>query len=146
MRILRTYLLREHLAPFLVTLGGLTAVLLVGNIVKFAALVIGKGVSILDILRLIIYLIPYMLSFTVPMAVLITMVLAFGRLSTDYELVAMRASGVSPGRLVGPLLLTGLMISFGMLVLNDRIVPESHLAFRRQLKAIGIKQPAAYLE
>ncbi len=84
MRILRAYVLREHLAPFFVTLGGLTVVLLLGNIIKFAELVIAKGVSLFDILRLIIYLVPYMLSFTVPMACLIAMILGFGRLSSDY--------------------------------------------------------------
>lgn len=146
MRTLRIYVLREHLAPFFVTLGGLTAVLLVGNIIKFADLVISKGVSLFDILRLLLYLIPYMLSFTVPMACLVAMILAFGRLSTDYELIAIRASGVAPFRLVVPMLLVGLVISGVLLVVNDRVVPESHLAFRRQLKAIGIKQPTAYLE
>ena len=146
MRILRTYILREHLAPFFVTMAGLTAVLLVGNIIKFAELVIAKGVSLFDILRLILYLIPYMLSFTIPMACLIAMILAFGRLSTDYELIAMRASGVAPIRLVFPMLVAGLVMSASLLIVNDRVVPASHLAFRRQLKAIGIKRPAAYLE
>jgi len=146
MKILRTYILREHAGPFFVTLSGLTAVLLVGNVVKFAELVIAKGVSLLDILRLLIYLIPYMLSFTIPMACLIAMVMAFGRLSTDYELIAMRASGVAPARLILPTLTVALLISLGVVVLNDRAVPASHLAFRKQLKAIGIKRPTAYLE
>ena len=146
MRILRAYVLREHTAPFLVTMGGLTAVLLVGNIIKFTELVIAKGVSAVDILRLLLYLIPHLLGFTVPMACLVAMTLAFGRLSSDYELIAMRASGVAPIRLVFPLLLVGLVFSGLLLINSDRIVPESHLAFRKQLKAIGLKQPAAYLE
>ena len=146
MRLLRTYVLREHLAPFATTLGGLTAALLIGNIVKFTELVIAKGVSIFDILRLLIYLTPYMLSFTVPMACLIAMVMAFGRLGGDYELIAMRASGIAPARLVTPMVAAGLMLSMGVLALNDRVIPESHLAFRRQLKAIGVQRPTAYLE
>ena len=146
MRILRTYVLQEHTGPFFVTMGGLTAVLLAGNIIRFAELVISKGVSLFDILRLIIYLLPYMLGFTVPMACLIAMTLAFGRLNTDYELIAMRASGMAPARLVLPLLLVGCVISGVLLANNDFLVPASHLAFRRQLKAIGIKQPTAYLE
>ena len=146
MRILRLYVLAEHATPFFVTLGGLTAMLLIGNIIKFADLVISKGVSPFDILRLLIYLLPYMLSFTIPMACLIAVVLAFGRLSSDHELIAMRASGVAPLRLVGPMLLVGLVISVGLLVVNDRLSPEAHLAFRQQLKAIGIKQPTAYIE
>lgn len=146
MKILRTYVLAEHAGPFFVTVGGLTAVLLVGNLVKFADLVISKGVSPFDILRLLLYLIPYMLSFTVPMACLMAVVLALSRLSGDYELLAMRASGVTPSRFIGPLLLMGLVVSVALLLVNDRLVPSAHLAFRRQLKAIGIKQPTAYLE
>ncbi len=146
MRILRAYVLREHLSPFLVTMGGLTAVLLIGNIIKFTDLVVSKGVSLFDILRLLLYLIPYMLSFTVPMACLVAIVLAFGRLSTDYELIAMRASGIAPLRLVAPLILVGVVISAALLIINDRLVPASHIAFRKQLKAIGVKRPTAYLE
>jgi lipopolysaccharide export system permease protein len=146
MKILRTYVLREHAGPFVVVLSGLTAVLLIGNVIKFAELVIAKGVSLLDILRLLIYLIPSILGFTIPMACLIAMVMAFGRLSTDYEFIAMRASGVAPARLVLPLLTTALLISGAVYFLNDRVAPASHLAFRRQLKAIGIKRPTAYLE
>ena len=146
MRILRTYILREHLSPFFVTLGGLVAVLLIGNIIKFAELVIAKGVNPIDLLRLLLYLIPYILTFAVPMACLIAMVLAFGRLSTDYELIAMRASGVAPFRLIIPVLVVGLVLSAVMLVINDRVAPKSHLAFRRQLKSIAVTQPTAYLE
>ena len=146
MKILRSYLLREHLSPFFAALGGMTAVLLLGNILKFAELVIGKGVSPLDLLRLLLYLTPYLLVFTIPMASLLALVLAFGRLGTDYELIAVRASGVSPARFVAPLLVTGLLLSGLLLVINDRVVPTAHLAFRRQLKAIGLKQPTAYLE
>jgi len=146
MRILRSYILREHLSPFFVTLGGLVAVLLIGNLIRFAELVIAKGVNPIDLLRLLLYLIPFILTFAVPMACLIAMVLAFGRLSTDYELIAMRASGVAPLRLVGPVLVLGVVLSAAMLVINDRIAPKSHLAFRRQLKSMAMKQPTAYLE
>ena len=146
MKILRTYILKEHLGPFLVTLSGLTVVMLVGNIIKLADLVITKGVSIFDIVRLLLYLIPYLLSFTVPIAALIAIIMAFGRLSSDYELIAMRASGVAPARLLVPLLVAALVVSGGVLLLNDRVIPSAHLAFRRQLKAIGVKQPTAYLE
>ncbi len=146
MKILRTYVLKEHLAPFAVTLAGLTAVLLIGNVIKLAELVITKGVSLLDIVRLLLDLIPFVMSFTVPIASLLAIVMAFGRLSTDYELIAMRASGIPPSRLIAPLLITASLICGAMVLLNDRVVPASHLAFRRQLKAIGIKHPTAYIE
>ena len=146
MKLLNGYLLHEHLPPFVVSLSGLTGVLLLGNVLKFAELVIAKGVNGFDLVRLLLYLMPYMLVFTIPMACLIAMVLAFGRLSTDYELIAMRASGIGPTQIIKPMIVVGLVISFLLLSLNNHLVPTSHLAFRRQLKAIGIKQPTAYLE
>ncbi len=146
MKIIRTYILKEHLGPFVVILSGLTAVMLVGNIIKLTELVIAKGVSIFDILRLLLYLIPYLLCFSVPIACLIAMVMAFGRLSGDYELIALRASGVAPARLIWPVLMAGLLLSGGVLLLNDQVVPTAPLAFRRQLKAIGLKRPTAFLE
>ena len=146
MKILRDYLLREHVSPFFVTLGGMTAVLLIGNILRFAELVIAKGVNPLDLIRLLLYLVPYLLIFTIPVACLLALVLALGRLNTDFELIAVRASGVSPARFVTPLLVVGLLMSGLVLVINDHVVPQAHLAFRRQLKAIGVKQPTAYLE
>jgi lipopolysaccharide export system permease protein len=146
LKILRTYVLREHLGPFLATVGGLTAVLLIGNVIKFAELIISKGVSPLDVLRLLLYLVPYLLNFTIPMACLVAMVMAFSRLNSDYELIALRASGIAPARLVPPVLTLALLIGVALLALGNRVIPESHLAFRRQLKAIGIKHPTAYLE
>jgi len=146
MRLLRAYILREHLGPFFVTLGGLTAALLIGNIVKFAELVIAKGVSFFDILRLLLYRIPDLLAFTIPMAALVAIVLAMGRLSGDYELIAVRASGIAPIRLVIPILTVALVFSAGILVMQDAVIPQAHLAFRKQLKAVGIKRPTAYLE
>jgi LPS export ABC transporter permease LptF len=145
-KLLQGYVLREHWAPFAVNLAVLTAALLVGNVFKFADLVIAKGVSPFDILRLLLYLIPNLMIFTVPVACLVSMVQAFGRLSTDYELIAMRASGIAPIRLAAPLLTVALVISGLMLALSDRVVPEAHLAFRRQLKLIGVKRPTAYIE
>ena len=127
-------------------LAAFTLVMLTGNLIKFAELVIAKGVNILDILRLLLYLIPYLFSFTIPMAALLAIVMAFGRLSSDFELIAMRASGIAPIRLIVPILTACLVLSAGVLALQNYVVPRSHLAFRRQLKVIGIKQPTAYLE
>ena len=85
MRILRSYILKELMGPFALSLVVLTFVLLMGNIVKLAELVINKGVNILDVGKLLLFLIPYLLSYTLPMAVLTGLLLAMGRLSHDNE-------------------------------------------------------------
>ena len=146
MRILRNYTLKELLFPFFLSLAIFTFVLLMGNIIKMTDLVIIKGVNIVDILHLLLWLAPYLLSFTLPMAVLIAVLLGFGRLSQDNEVLAMRASGFSLYRIMFPIIIIGLIFSLFSFILNDRFIPQARYATRRIVKEIGFKNPAAVLE
>jgi len=80
------------------------------------------------------------------MAVLTGTLLAFGKLSSDREILAMRTSGVSLWALAFPILVVGLILSLGLIPINDRVVPWSHYAIRQLVKEIGIRNPTAFLE
>ncbi len=146
MRILRTYLLKELLQPTGMALVLFTFILLVGNLIKLADLLINKGVSPLAILQMFGLLIPTLLCYTVPMAVLTGTLLAFGKLSSDREILAMKASGVSFLSIAAPILLVGLLLSLALIPLNNQVVPWSHYATRQLLLDIGIRNPTAFLE
>ncbi|MCM8794613.1 MAG: LptF/LptG family permease [Candidatus Omnitrophica bacterium] len=146
MKILRTYILKELLQPIGMSLLLFTFILIVGNLVKLADLLINKGVSPLSILQMFGLLIPTLLSYTVPIAVLTGTLLAFGKLSSDREILAMRTSGVSLWAIALPVLVVGLIFSLGLIPVNDRVVPWSHFATRKLLKEIGIRNPTAFLE
>jgi len=146
MQILRRYLLWELLGPCLLAFVIFTFVLVVGNLVKLADLLVNKGVPLTDVVRLFALLIPTLLSHTVPMALLTGTLLAFGRLSSDREITAMHASGVSLWALAVPVAVVGLLVSAGLVVINDRVVPATHFATRKVLEAIGVRNPAAYIE
>lgn len=146
MRILRNHILKELAGPFLFSITVFTFILLMGNLVKLAELVVNKGVNIFDVLKLFVYLIPYLLSYTVPMSVLTATLLAFGKLSSDNEITAMRASGISLYHIVLPVIVVSLLVSLLSIPLNDKLLPISHFASRKIVKQIGIKSPTAYLE
>jgi len=146
MRILRDYILKEFFHSFFLSLIVFTFVLLVGNIIRLADLVINKGVDIISVLKLFLYLVPWLLSFTLPIAVLTAVILMFGRFSTDGELIAMKASGVSLYRISFPILMVGAIFSFVSFFLNDQISPNASFASRKVVKEIGIRKPTAYLE
>ena len=146
MKILRTYLLKELLQPTCMALILFTFVMLVGNLVKLADLLVNKGVSPAATFQMFSLLMPTLLSYTVPMAVLTGTLLAFGKLSSDREILAMRASGVSFYAIAAPVLLVGLMISLALVPLNSELVPWTHYATRQVLVNIGIRNPAAFLE
>ena len=146
MRILRNYILKEFFHSFTLSIVVFTFVLLVGNILRLADLVVNKGVDVLSVLQLFLYLVPWLLSFTLPIAALTAVILCFGRLSSDGELTAMKASGVSLYRISAPMLMLGVVFSFVAFFLNDQVSPNASFASRRVIKEIGIKKPTAYLE
>jgi len=146
MRILRNYALREPVVPFILALGVLTCVFLMGNLIQLANLVINKGVSLVTVSQVFLLLIPVLLGYTIPIACLISVVLAFSRFSADNEIMAMRASGVHLNRLLIPLCIVGLTISLFSLILNDRIIPFAHHEQRKLLKNMGVENPTALLE
>ncbi len=147
MKILRNYILKEFLGPFFVSLVVLTLVMLLGNLIRLADLIINKGVDLASVAKLFVFLVPSLLTYTLPIAVLVAIFLSLGRLSTDNEIIALRTSGVSVLHLIIiPLLIVGLILSLILIVCNDRIVPYAHFASRRTLSSIGIKSPAAALE
>ena len=146
MKILRKYIIKEIIVMFLFSLAIFTFTLVIGNIIRLAELVINRGVDIRLVSRLFLYLIPFLLSYTIPMSILTSVLLVFGRLSGDNEIIAIRASGINIYRLSVPLLTVGLLFSLFSVVLTDKIIPQMHFASRKIIKSIGIKTPAAYLE
>ena len=92
---LHRYLLREITVPFLLGMGTFTAVLLMGRMLKLAEMVVEKGVPLSDVLWMVVYLLPSFWLFTIPMALLLSILLAFGRLSGDSEVTAMKSCGIS---------------------------------------------------
>jgi lipopolysaccharide export system permease protein len=107
-RLLDRYVLREVVPPFLVGLLLIVFALLMNQVLLLADLFIDKGVPLLQVLRLLALLIPSILVFALPMAVLMGVLGGMARMSADSEIVALRSAGVGPGRLARPLALFGL--------------------------------------
>ena len=146
MRILRNYIVREFLGPLILSIAVLLFVMLLGNLIKIADLIINKGVDPISVLKLFLYLMPYLLTYVLPIACLSAVLLSLGRLSSDNEIIAIRAGGITLLHLITPLLILGLMLSLLLLIFNDRVIPYAHFASRKTLIEVGIKNPTAALE
>jgi len=146
MKIIRNYILRECLIPFLLALAILTCVFLLGNLIQLANLVANKGVALSTIGKVFLLYIPVLLGYTVPIACLISVIIAFSRLSSDNEIIALRASGVHLMTLLRPLLIVGVILSLGSIILNERIIPYAHYKQQLLLKNLGAKNPTALLD
>ena len=94
-KIISRYIFKEIAFPFIIILFVLTFVLLMGKLLQIMDLMVNKGISTFDIAKLIVFLLPSFLMFTIPIALLIAILIAMGRLSADNEITVLRASGIS---------------------------------------------------
>ena len=112
-KLLDRYIFQELLSPFSLSLGALCFVMLTRELLRLVELLVSKGVGIFAVLKVFAHLLPSFLVLTLPIAGIIASITAFGRLSFDKELVAMRAAGLSLLRLARPVLLFALLV-FGL--------------------------------
>ena len=147
MRLLRDHLLNEFLQPFFSCVLGLLLLFIVGRgLIQMADFIFNKSVDALLVLQLVLYSLPFMLIFIIPMSVLIATLLMFRKLSTDNEILAIRASGISFARLTAPLFMVAVVLSLCTLLLSDKIASTTHYAYRVLLTKIGLENPGAALE
>ena len=107
--ILYRYIFREILIYFSLCLFIFTGILFLIRSLRLLDMVINKDVPLLDIVLLFSYVIPRFLEIAIPMSLLLALIIAFGRLSADSEIVVMKASGLSIRRLARPVLMFAAM-------------------------------------
>ena len=146
-RLIDRYILREIALPFVMILLVLTFVLLMGKILQLMDLMINKGVSLGDIARLMLYLMPSFLMFTIPISLLIAILIAIGRLSGDNELTVLKMSGVSLYRLSLPVFAASLIAFLLTAATSLFLVPYGNLSTKnllfemaRQKASISIRE------
>ncbi|AVQ10842.1 Permease, YjgP/YjgQ family [Leptospira santarosai] len=123
--ILNRYILGEILSPFLVALAFFTMVYMVLALQKMIGLFVGKGVDPLRLLDYFGYLLANTLPMTIPMACLMSGIMAAGRLSGDSEITAIRSAGVSFPRIYINFLAFGFAMALVVAYLNFYLSPEN---------------------
>ena len=127
------YLLKELIITLIVSMGVLTFLLVLSRLGKMAELVVNKGVGLSDILFLIAYSVPPYLTFTLPMAFLLSTIVVLGRLSSENEILILKSSGVDLKNLFGPIAALAIIIACIGLLNTNLFVPRSVELFRTAL-------------
>ncbi len=129
-RILSLYIIREISSLFLLGIVIFTLVLLMGRLITLTDLVVSHGVPLADVSRMILYLVPSFLVFTIPMAFLLAVLLAFGRLSADNEIVVLKAGGISLIQMLPPVIICAIVAVLLALGASTIGVPWGNSAFK----------------
>jgi lipopolysaccharide export LptBFGC system permease protein LptF len=138
MRTLHLYILKESLATIVVAVGVCTGLLLLGNLLKEILTLLMSGQATLGlVMRGIGLLIPFIISFALPMGALTAALLVFGRLSADQELTAARANGISLMALALPVVVLSLALCGVCAWINLELAPRCRVAYKGLFKELA---------
>jgi LPS export ABC transporter permease LptF/LPS export ABC transporter permease LptG len=139
-RLLDRYIVREMLAPSAIGLLVFTFVLLIDQIPRLLAVLVARSADFTTILRVFLNLLPSIFAVTIPMAFLLGVLLAFGRMASDSEIVALRAVGVSPLRLLAPVMMLAAAMTAVTFYVNAVALPAANQAHRELVFSLVVSR------
>ena len=142
--IMDRYVVTEMIVPFAFGVTVFTALIMaIGSLFELVRYMVENGMPLSTAAQIFILRMPGLVVLTFPMATLLATLQAFGRLSGDFEIIALRACGVSVVRLIAPILLVGVLITGGTLALNEIVVPSSNRsAYITLARALNNHEPS----
>ena len=152
MRLISRAILKDILPPFLLGFAAYTFILLVRTILLMTEFFVRRSASLLEVGWLVLLSIPWIVVLTVPMAFLLGVLIGIGRLSGDSELVALRACGVGPGPIYRPTLAAAAILSVGVFLFYNLVLPRANEALTRSMarvaatSVVNLVQPRTFRE
>ncbi|RZO83515.1 MAG: YjgP/YjgQ family permease [Kiritimatiellaceae bacterium] len=142
---LSRYVLGDFLVMFGVALLVVTFAMCLGAIYQVVD-VMARGVDAATVGGFFLNNLPYTLSYSVPISVLFSTLLLFGRLSAESELSAMKSGGLSVWQVAAPLVVLAVVLSGLCLWNNGYVYPRTEYANRTLLKNMGVEDPVKLLD
>ena len=145
-RTLSLYALREHFGPFTFALTVFTFIMLMNQVARQFQNLAGKGLGAEIIVQVFVLSIPLSVAITIPMAVLVATMAAFGRLAGDNEITAIQANGVGFHQLLAPSVAAAIVLTLFTFWFNDRVLPESNHRLSQLMMEIQRAKPTVVLQ
>ena len=147
MKILHKSILKELILTFLLSLACLNFILMMEKLLRLSRFLSGVGTSALDMTKLIVLLQPPLFLLTIPMAMLLSTLLIYGRLNVDNELVILKSSGMNFSGITTPVIALGLSCFLFNAAISFYIGPKSSVKLREEIaNVIKMRAPFAIEE
>jgi len=144
MKLIDRYVSRQLIVNLFFAIAVLSFVLVIGNIFrKLLPLLVNHDLPPEYLFGFIAYVLPFSLIFTIPWGLLTAVLLVFGRLSADNELVALRSNGVSITRVCFPLTVIAILCTAASLWLNVNVAPAAQEEMRSTVFNLATRNPMA---
>lgn len=144
--VIYRYILKELLMTFMLTLAFLNSVLMMEKLLRLSRLLSGVGASLADMAKIIVYLQPQLLVLTIPMSLLLSTLLVYGRMDMNNEIVILRASGMSFRKISVPVMVLGLLCFFLTGAVSFYVGPKSSIRLRDEITRVIAVRSAGAIE
>jgi lipopolysaccharide export system permease protein len=132
-KIIPKHLILEILANFSIGLVIFSFIIIMGRIFQLTEMMVSQGMSLFHVVMLIGLMLPNFLVFTIPMSLILAIILTFSRASRDYEIIALKASGISIYQIVRPAFLFTLLALTITLYLTIYVAPRNNFNLHKFL-------------
>lgn len=146
MFILQRYIIRQHIGPFLFGFFIITLLWILNLLFTRLGHLLSRGLSVWVILEFFALNMAWIIALTLPMAVLMACLMAFGRLSSDLEITAMKASGINMYRVIAPVFIVAVLLCIFLIYFNNEILPDANHRLALLMRDIHKKRPTLTLE
>jgi len=139
--IVSRYILKAFFKPLALGVLVFSGVLLLDKIFDMANLLINKGVDLKSAVQLYALFLPGLAALSLPLSFLLAGLICYGQLSQDHEMMALRAAGISPIRILWPPVLLGLIFAGGLAYFNLEVAPVAQKSFKKLYEKIAHSDP-----
>jgi lipopolysaccharide export system permease protein len=142
---LNRYLIKQAVFPFLAGFLLFSLILLMDRAFQLFDFLIGKNVPLRSVIGIFAYSLPFIFALTVPMGVLVSTIAIYGRMSGDFEILAIRALGINPLSLTKGIFLSSFGITVVMVFFNIYLLPESNFRLKKLYLEVSRARPTLHL-
>jgi lipopolysaccharide export system permease protein len=146
MSTLNKYLMKQSFIPFILSVGVITTVLFLQFLIRAIDRFLGKGLDAFIIFEYLYLNLAWIIALSVPMSLLISSVMTYGRMSQENEITALKSAGVNLFSIIKPALWFGGVVGFLLCLFNNFILPDMNYSARLLARDIYQKKPELTIE
>ena len=146
MKILHRFMLKQFIGPFIIAFVIVVFALLMQFLWNYIDDLVGKGLELSVIGELLLYTASHLAIMGFPLAVLLASIFTMGNLGENYELIALKAAGISLQRIVFPLFILAFIISICAFIFANNVTPYTNLQMRKLIYDIQQKRPEVQIQ
>ncbi len=141
MKKLHTFILKSYISPLIMTFFISLFILVMQVLWRYVDDLVGKGLEMNVLLELLFYASLQVVPMALPLAILLASLMTFGNLGENYELTALKASGISLPKIMSPLIIFTVIISIGAFKFSNNVLPVANLKFTSLMWSVRKSRP-----